>query len=591
MKSLFFIGDILKKYPKLLIVGTLLVISLSVVEACSLITIGPLIDLLINPDLEGTSQLTKVVVKTMHSIGLPVRLEIYLIIFLVFISLSSSLRIFVRHSVLKIKYAVQRDLILGTFNDFFNARWYFFTSGKQGVLLNTFMRELGIAGDAFRAIPLFFSGFLQLFFCLAIPFYISWQVTMASLVTILFLVWPFLLLGKISYRLGRRNTATANQVGIVMQEGLELAKVILGFGNQRKSYNHLQEAFDDHRNATIKSQTLGFSIPAMYQPLGVIVLSVALFTARRFGIPLSETAVLLLALWRAVFSFGQLAASKHSLENFFPSYEQIENLRKRAKELKQPSGNKKFIGFEKEIKLKDISFAYPEHDPVLANIYMTITKGKMIAVVGESGAGKSTLIDTIMGFNEPLSGKVSFDGVDLREFEINSYRRRIGYVPQDAVLFNMSIRDNLLWANQEASDQDIKYACLQANADEFIKKFPYGYDTLVGDRGVCLSGGQRQRIALARAILRRPQLLILDEATSSLDTHSERLIQVAIENIAKETTIIVIAHRLSTIVNADYVYVLKSGRIIEQGLYSSLAKKDGYFNQMVKLQLLQTLSS
>ena len=194
-----------------------------------------------------------------------------------------------------------------------------------------------------------------------------------------------------------------------------------------------------------------------------------------------------------------------------------------------------------------------------------------------------------MGFNEPKSGQITFDGTNLQEFDINSYRKRIGYVPQDSILFNMSIRDNLIWAKEDATNEEIKHACRQANADEFIEGFPHGYDTLVGDRGIRLSGGERQRISLARAILRRPELLILDEATSSLDTHSERLIQKAMENIAKETTIIVIAHRLSTIVNADYVYALKRGKVIEEGTYSDLIKMDGYFNRMVKVQLLETV--
>jgi ABC-type multidrug transport system fused ATPase/permease subunit len=151
----------------------------------------------------------------------------------------------------------------------------------------------------------------------------------------------------------------------------------------------------------------------------------------------------------------------------------------------------------------------------------------------------------------------------------------------------MTIADNLLWANDTATEEEIKEACIQANAHEFIKEFPEGYNTPVGDRGVRLSGGQIQRIALARAILRKPDLLILDEATSSLDTHSERLIQQAVDNIAKQTTVIVIAHRLSTIVNADCIYVFKDGQVIEEGEYSELVSMNGYFNSMTKVQALE----
>ena len=434
----------------------------------------------------------------------------------------------------------------------------------------------------------FFAGILQLLFCLAVPFYISWQVATVSLAAAAVFVFPFIFLGKISYRLGALNTSTGNRIGAIVQESLGLAKVILGFGNHHKSHRRLNLAFSEHSRAAIKSQVLGFSIPTMYQPLGVCVLIIALFAAKKFGVALSEMAVLLLALLRAVFSIGKLVASKHSLENFFPSYEQIKGLRAKAKQLEQPSGDKVFTGFNKEITVEGVSFAYPsDKQPVLVDINMSIPRGKMTAIVGESGVGKSTLIDLIMGFNQPNKGRIAFDGVGLQEFDINSYRRRIGYVPQDSVLFNMTISDNLLWAKEDAGQQEIERASQLANADEFIKKFPKGYDTLVGDLGVRLSGGQRQRIALARAILRRPAILFLDEATSSLDTASERLIQQAIENIAKETTIITIAHRLSTIANADYVYVFKQGRIIEEGSYCDLTKTDGHFNRMVKLQLLE----
>jgi ABC-type multidrug transport system fused ATPase/permease subunit len=298
-------------------------------------------------------------------------------------------------------------------------------------------------------------------------------------------------------------------------------------------------------------------------------------------------AVLLVALLQVAFSIGNLAAQKNSLENFFPSYEQTKSLRELAKSLEQKSGQKEFKGFDRQLFLDSVSFGYPGQKEIFSNLNIVIPKGKMVALVGESGVGKSTLIDLIMGFHEPQKGGLVFDGVNLKEYDIHSYRSKIGYVPQDSVLFNMSIRDNLLWAHESASDSDIIEACRQANAHEFIEEFPQGYNIIVGDRGIRLSGGQIQRIALARAILRKPCLLVLDEATSSLDTYSERLIQQAIENIAKETTVIVVAHRLSTIVNADYVYVLGEGNIIEEGTYAELIARKGHFNRMVRLQVLE----
>lgn len=194
----------------------------------------------------------------------------------------------------------------------------------------------------------------------------------------------------------------------------------------------------------------------------------------------------------------------------------------------------------------------------------------------------------MMALHEPSSGRITLDSIPLVEFDVRSYRRHIGYVPQESILFNWSIRENLLWAKGDACEKDLINACLQANAMEFIDKLPQGYDTVVGDRGIRLSGGQVQRLSLARAILRKPFFLVLDEATSALDTQSERLIQEAIESIAKETTVIAIAHRLSTIMHADHIVVLKDGRVAEEGTYTSLTKQNTYFQRMVQLQSLKS---
>jgi len=207
------------------------------------------------------------------------------------------------------------------------------------------------------------------------------------------------------------------------------------------------------------------------------------------------------------------------------------------------------------------------------NIY--IRKGYMTALVGESGSGKSTVTDLVLGLQVPERGEVLIDGVSLGDWKQNSFRERIGYVPQDPLLFHASIRDNLLWSFEQANEDDLWAALRLANAETFIKELPQGIDTLVGDRGVLLSGGQRQRIALARALLRKPELLILDEATSALDSDSELLIQQSIEQVARDTTILIIAHRLSTIAKANQVYVLQQGRVVEEGPFKVLSTTPG----------------
>lgn len=587
MKFIIFIKEIFKKFPLLLMVNTVALIAVSLFGACSLFTISPVVDFIVHPDLKGVSPLTEKAVDILNFFGLKASLTNWLYIFIFFIILSAIFQIFARYLILKAKYAMLRDIVLGTFKDFFNAKWYFFSSGKQGVLLNTFGRELTVVSDAFAAIALLFASALQMFFFLAVPFYISWKVTVISLIISFLFALPFILLGKITYKLGMLRTSTSNDLTSVIQENISLAKIVLGFSRQQKSTENMLRVFDCHREVTIKSQMLELGIPILYRPFGLVMLIISLFVARLFNLPLSEMAVLLVALLQVAFSIGNLAAQKNSLENFFPSYEQTKSLRELAKSLEQKSGQKEFKGFDRQLFLDSVSFGYPGQKEIFSNLNIVIPKGKMVALVGESGVGKSTLIDLIMGFHEPQKGGLVFDGVNLKEYDIHSYRSKIGYVPQDSVLFNMSIRDNLLWAHESASDSDIIEACRQANAHEFIEEFPQGYNIIVGDMGIRLSGGQIQRIALARAILRKPCILVLDEATSSIDTYSERLIQQAIENIAKETTVIVVAHRLSTIVNADYVYVLGEGNIIEEGTYAELIARKGHFNRMVRLQVLE----
>ena len=215
----------------------------------------------------------------------------------------------------------------------------------------------------------------------------------------------------------------------------------------------------------------------------------------------------------------------------------------------------------------------------------------MTALIGKSGSGKTTIADLILGFYQKIDGEIFLENTLLKEYNLDSFREKVGLVPQDPQLLNATIRENLLWSNPKASEKDIWEACKLSNSEEFIFKFPNKLDTVVGDRGIRLSGGQRQRISLARAIIRKPDLLILDEATSSLDTESEKLIQESIESLSKDTTILVIAHRMSTIQKADYVYVLNDGKIVEEGSYKELSKKDnGKLAKMISDQEITFIS-
>ncbi len=237
------------------------------------------------------------------------------------------------------------------------------------------------------------------------------------------------------------------------------------------------------------------------------------------------------------------------------------------------------------ISIRGVTFSYPDTKPlVLSDVSLEIEAGQTVALVGRSGAGKTTLTNLIARFYDPTAGSICLDGRDLRDIELSSYRSLLGIVEQDVFLFDGTIRENIAYARRRSSESEIIAAANAAAADEFIRKMPDGYDTVIGERGVKLSGGQRQRLAIARAILADPKILILDEATSNLDSESERLIQTSLAELLQDRTAFVIAHRLSTIINADKIVVLEDGRIVEVGSHEELLVRGGRYRDMVMLQ-------
>jgi subfamily B ATP-binding cassette protein MsbA len=236
------------------------------------------------------------------------------------------------------------------------------------------------------------------------------------------------------------------------------------------------------------------------------------------------------------------------------------------------------------LKLSGVSFAYDRPAPVLRDVSLDVRKGEFIALVGPSGAGKSTLVNLIPRFYDVTDGSITIDGLDIRDVTLESLRRRIGFVTQEAILFHDTIAGNIAFGEREATREAIEAAARTAHAHEFIMELPGGYETIVGDRGVRISGGQRQRIALARAIIRNPEILLLDEATSSLDTESERLIQDAMNAFVKGRTTIAIAHRLSTVLHADRIVVMDQGRVVEIGRHHELLARGGLYRRLYETQ-------
>jgi len=568
--SLLF-NEFVKDNPKSFSLLFFFLILEGVIAASSILAIIPLADLLLDSSLENPSKVTLFIQNIFFSIGVPIGFWSFGIFFAMLNLFNGALKVVINFSILKIKYLILRKLMGDTLEQFFNTRWSFFSSESHGKILNTFNKELTIVGDTLGSITRQFATLLQFFIYVSIPLWLNASMTITALIIAILFGLLFLRLNRYSYELGKQNTATANiEIG-VLNEILQSARIILGFGKQNDSKIKYINAFDNHMDVTIKSQVLSDVVPNFFKPLGILATVIAFGIALNLGNRISELTAVLWSLLNIMPIISQFIQSNVNINNFIPSYDQLLLLRKKANEHKEIEGDLIFIELMEGISFNNVSFSYTDRMNTISNLNLNIKKGKITALVGESGSGKSTITDLLLGLQIPNKGLVLIDGVSLSDYKQQSFRNHVGYVPQEPILFHSSVRENLLWSKGSASEKELWDALNVANAAIFVKDLPEGIDTIVGDRGTRLSGGQRQRIALARALIRKPELLILDEATSSLDNESESLIKQSIDNLSKSTTILIVAHRLSTIKNANQVYVMQGGRIIENGSYADLS--------------------
>jgi ATP-binding cassette, subfamily B, bacterial len=290
------------------------------------------------------------------------------------------------------------------------------------------------------------------------------------------------------------------------------------------------------------------------------------------------TFLLLSPVWNIVNSFSELQRSLAAMERVFEILGLGDDKPDRPGAAEAPA-------VVREIRFDAVEFEYREGRPVVRDFDVTVPGGTVVALVGRSGAGKTTVTDLVARFHDPTRGRILLNGIDIRDLKLRTYRDLLAIVQQDVFLFDGSVRDNIAYGRHDATDADVEDAARRANAHEFIERLPEGYETFIGERGVKLSGGQQQRLAIARAILASPQILILDEATSNLDTESEQLIQASMATLLAGRTTFVIAHRLSTIHRADLILLMEDGRIIERGTHEELMRAGGTYFDMVRRQM------
>lgn len=374
----------------------------------------------------------------------------------------------------------------------------------------------------------------------------------------------------------------------LIQEMISGIRLVKTTASEDKATHQFEQETQRYVKASVKNQKLVDLVPVLNEILAISALCAVLYVGGNQvydkELKPQELMTFLFALFSIMSPIAQLTNTPAVIQKGIVAAETVFDIIDQQPTVK--NGNTSIHTFTSSITVDNLHFSYDGNHEVLHDINLNIDKGKTIALVGQSGSGKSTMSDLIVRLYDPNKGSICIDGINIKEFSIEEYRQLFGIVSQDSFLFNDTIAENICFGKNIISEDEMIYAAKMANAHDFIMSLPMGYQTKIGDRGVLLSGGQKQRLAIARALVRKPQILIFDEATSALDAESEHLVQEAIHNLLHGRTAVIIAHRLSTIIDADCIYVFDNGSIAESGTHKELLEKGGIYFRLCSLQTL-----
>ncbi|SMF92115.1 ATP-binding cassette, subfamily C [Paenibacillus uliginis N3/975] len=494
----------------------------------------------------------------------------------------------------KILQSFIRTLRIETYQGLIQAKWEFFLRKRRSDFNHVMSNELGRVNQGIFLFLQMISSFLFTMIQIGLALWLSPMLTMVVLLSGGLLALFGRKFIKKSKRIGEQTTELSKYYFAGISEHFNGIKDIKSNRLEQSHMNWFSNLSRKMEDNFIQFGRVNSLSQLIYRLSSVVLIAGFVYLALEvLKTPAEQLIIIVLIFSRLWPRFISIQSNTEQLASNFPAFQAMRKLQmeyEADKELGESASRSEPNPFRmhKGIECRDVGYRYDSSTPVFAlrDINVRIPANRMTAIVGKSGAGKSTLIDMLMGLIPPENGQVMIDGVSLRnEQQLLSLRSAIGYVSQDPFLFNESIRDNLKLVAPSANDSELWEALKFSASDEFVRKLPQGLDTVIGDRGIRLSGGERQRIVLARAILKRPAILVLDEATSALDSENERLIQNALELLKGSMTIIVIAHRLSTIRNADQVIVMEQGEVIQQGGYQQLSQENkGTFRQLLNYQ-------
>jgi len=434
------------------------------------------------------------------------------------------------------------------------------------------------------------TAFLTLTGITIILFYLHWKLALVSLLPIPFLLWGACTYTKKAHGLYHTVRESAAKMNARLQDSISGIREIFAFNRQLHEISRFEKRSRDYCDSNLKVMSLW----AIYSPTMMFLGSLGTVLILLYGIGLVRSAEITIGSLVAFIGYlalfytpiNQLHSVNHMLQHALASGERVFEIIDRQPDVKEisdailPSTN-----IQGEIEFKDVSFSYVKDKPIIKNLSLKIQPGEKIALVGHTGSGKSTLIKLLLRFYDINSGNINVDGYSIGDLKIAYLREQIGMVSQDPYLFNGTVAENILYGNVEASRDEMIKSALAANASNFIKNLPQGYDTLIGERGVKLSGGEKHRIAIARTLLKDPPILILDEATASVDTETEAKIKDALVSLTAGRTTILIAHRLSTLEGANRILVMRSGELVESGTHGSMINSKTEYAQLFRSQM------